>query len=161
MALLALDLGAASGWAVERSDGRVEHGSWKMPKAEGQRFHQFRINLGDLKRRLDMDGDPLAQIVFEDVNFMPPKGGVYVLHCWGALWGNLLSWAHHHGIPCRGVAVATIKAHLTGKATAAKDLVTAEIKRRGYRFSTHDESDAIALLITVGDRFKPVHGEAA
>lgn len=161
MSLLALDLGRSSGWAVERRDGTLEHGSWPLPRAEGQRFWQFRRNLTELKARLDSAGDPLLQIVFEQIHFMPPKGGIYVLHCYGAAWGILLSWAFHHGIPCRGLAPATIKAHLTGKATAAKPLVTEEIRRRGYKFDSHDEADAIALLITVGDKFRPVHAEVA
>lgn len=161
MALLALDLGSQGGWAVERQDGRVEHGTWTHPKREGQRFRQFRINLADLKRRLELGEDPLVQIVFENVSFMPPKGGVYVAHVWGAFWGVLLEWAEMHGIPCRPVEVGTIKGHLTGKVTAAKELVTAEVKRRGYKFASSDEADAIALLITVGDKFRPVHAQAA
>ena len=161
MSALFLDLGKSAGWAVERRDGREEHGTWKLPSKPAQRFFEWRRKLTDIKARLQLDGDPLVQACFEEVDFMPPKNGIYAAHCYGAAWGLLLVWCMHHGIPCRGVPVGRIKTCLTGRASAAKPLVTEAIRKRGYSFDSTDEADAIALMITVGDRYKPVHTEAA
>lgn len=161
MAVLFLDIGKSAGWCVERRDGRLVHDTWKLPDRPAERFFQWRRNLSDLKARFELEQDPIVQVVYESVDFFPSKNGVYAAHCYGGAWALLLVWCFQNNIPCRGIPVATIKMHLTGKATAAKELVTAEVKRRGYVFKSHDEADAIAQYITVGDKFKPVHAETA
>jgi Holliday junction resolvasome RuvABC endonuclease subunit len=48
--------------------------------------------------------------------------------------------------PNRGVPVATIKCHVTGKGNASKEEVIAAIRARGHSLADDNEADALALL---------------
>jgi hypothetical protein len=168
---LRLDLGTEFGWAIRWSDGRaIEHDSYKLKgETDGARFVTWRAWLHDTKRRIEGQGGILADIRFEEVDFLPPKSGVYAAHVWGAYWGELLCWARHHNIDCKGVGVGTIKRLLTGNGHAPKDAadmarrnrkaaakgkkpyvgptIESALRESGFTIHNHNEADALALAL--------------
>lgn len=158
-AVLALDLGTHAGWALRWADGRIESGAMNFSPAgsdhEGLRFLRFRAWLHDTKRRVELAGEAIVEIVYEAVDFVM-AGQAYSAHVWGALWGTVTAWAAHHGIPCRGISPGTIKHATTGSGRAKKPEMVAAIRKRGFNPLTHDEADAIAILLMT-----PAIGEAA
>lgn len=150
MSTLALDLGQSTGWAVggDRLGLVVEHGTQSFApqghEGYGRRFLRFRAWLHDVKARF---GHRFTLVLYERVDFMKP-GQVYAAHCWGGYEATLCAWCEHHDIPYEGIAVGTIKAAVCGSGRAKKPAIMAELRRRGYRFASHDEADAIALLLT-------------
>ena len=49
-------------------------------------------------------------------------------------------------MPYRGVPVATIKRHATGKGNAGKDAVIAAMRAKGHQPGDDNEADALAIL---------------
>lgn len=154
-AALALDLATTTGWALRRPDGRIESGVACFEGGRpGQRFLRFRYWLHEQKRRIDLMGGGLDQVIYERVDFLVP-GQVYAAHAWGGFWATMMAWCEHHGIDYGdGVAVATLKKAATGNGFSPKDHVKAAVNKRlaalqpGYRTITdHNESDALALLL--------------
>ena len=158
MAHLALDLGLSLGWAIIRHDGKIESGVRDLARAgstDGARFHALRLFLVDTKTKLKLEGDELEGVIFERVDFMVKKNGINAAHIYGALWGCVTSWAHGNGLPCQGIPVATIKAHICGPGlkTAAKPLVTKRIKELFPHVVDHNEADAVAIILTAQKKF--------
>jgi crossover junction endodeoxyribonuclease RuvC len=60
--------------------------------------------------------------------------------------GHLTAWAEANTIAYRGVPVATIKRHVTGKGNADKDAVIAAVRDLGFDPADDNEADALALL---------------
>lgn len=143
MTVLALDLATTLGYAIERADGRVESGVEKFaPKkreGEGMRWVRFRHWLGEIKRQHEP-----AEIVYEHVVGHGP--GAQAGHIYGGFLAHLQAFCEHHQIPYRGLHVATVKKHWTGKGNAKKDDMIAEARKRGFNPKDHNEADAIAVL---------------
>lgn len=163
IAVLALDLGTNTGWALRRPDGVIESGVAKFTPAghegDGLRFLRFRAFLHETKRRVDAMGGAIGLVEYEHVDFIRP-GQVYSAHVWGGMWATLTAWCEHHRIAYRGIPQATLKKRITGRGSfkkgAAKEAVRAAVNlrlsqlygRRGL-VTDHNEADALALLLTI------------
>ena len=154
-AVLALDLGTSTGWGLLRPNGRIESGVRSFEGGrDGQRFLRFRYWLHDTKRRVDLMGGGLDQVLYERVDFIKP-GQVYSAHVWGGMWATLTGWCEHHGIDYgEGVAVSTLKKLATGNGFSPKPHVGEAVNRRlavlqpgTPAITNHDEADALALLL--------------
>jgi len=163
-AVLALDFGAHLGWALKRPDGRIESGR-KVLGGErvGEKFYRMRLWLHDTKRRVDLMGGSLVEVIYERVDFAVP-GQVYSTQAWGGYEAIVTSWCEHHGIEYRGIAVSTLKKRATGNGFSPKPHVGQAVNKRlatlqpGYRTVTqHDEADALALLLFCGGRDAMAH----
>ncbi|MBE7418090.1 MAG: hypothetical protein HS128_10120 [Ideonella sp.] len=143
IAILALDLGTSTGWALRTADGRVTSGtqSFKPGRYEGggMRYLRFRRWLTEMKAV----SDGLSAVYFEEVR---RHVGVDAAHVYGGLLATLTAWCEHHQIPYSGVPVGTIKRHATGKGNADKAAVIAAMKVLGYQPVDDNEADALALL---------------
>ena len=141
--ILALDLGATTGWALACRDGSITSGSqsFKPQRFEGggMRFLRFKRWLTDIKQC----NDGIDQVVFEEVR---RHVGVDAAHAYGGFLGQLTAWCEHHQIPYQGIPVGTIKKHATGKGNASKDEMVASVRARGHGPADDNEADAIALL---------------
>ena len=150
-ALLALDLGTRTGWALAMGpfDG-VEPKTWcsgvmdfKGGRYEGggMRFLRFRSWLTDMKNISGVDG-----VVFEEVR---RHVGTDAAHVYGGLLAILTSWCEHHQIPYLGVGVGTIKRHASGRGNCDKAaMIQAAATRGPCRQVTKDDNqaDAVCLL---------------
>ncbi len=111
-AVLALDLGTTTGWALSLPDRSVTHGyvSFKPQRFEGggMRYLRFRRWLDELLATTAPRGaaSGLDAVYFEEVR---RHLGVDAAHAYGGFLATLTSWCEHQKIPYQGVPVGTIK----------------------------------------------------
>lgn len=146
-AVLALDLGTVTGWALRHPRGDISFGSQSFKPGRfdggGMRFLRFKRWL------VEMKGGGLDAIYFEEVR---RHAGVDAAHCYGGFLGVLTAWCEQHAIPYEGVPVGTIKKFATGVGNASKDAMVAAMRLRGFDVTTDDEADAVALLQYIAKR---------
>ncbi len=142
-AILALDLGTHTGWALRGRDGAITSGTitFRPGRFEGAgmtflRFRGWLEEIADLAHGLD-------SVVFEEVR---AHAGTTASHIYGGFLAILSSWCEHERVPYRGVPVGTIKRHATGKGNAGKDAVIAAMKAKGHTPIDDNEADALAIL---------------
>jgi hypothetical protein len=143
-AVLALDLGTTTGWAMQLADGAIVSGtvSFRPGRYEGggMRFLRFRSWLEEMLR----SAPGLATVHFEEVR---RHVGTDAAHIYGGFLAHLAAWCEMKMIPYQGVSVGTIKRHATGKGNADKQAVIAAMKSRGFAPTDDNEADAIAILL--------------
>jgi len=143
-AVLALDLGTTTGWALRSQDGGITSGTmaFKPSRFEGggMRYLRFR---GWLAEIAGLSGG-IARIAFEEVRRHVSTDSS---HAYGGFLATLTAWCEQEAIPYEGVPVGTIKAFATGKGNANKAAMIAAIEARGFRPADDNEADAIALLL--------------
>jgi len=144
MAILALDLGLKTGWAVWCDDGSVGSGTQIMKRKYsddyGVRFLLFHSWLTEMKNKYD-----ITEIYYENV---VRHTGTQAAHAYGGFKAMMSAWCEHHGIKYvgNGVAVGTIKKHVSGKGNANKNLMIVSVEKLGYKPCDDNEADALALL---------------
>lgn len=155
MAVLALDLGWTCGWCTWRRGDAVASGTERFASQSGEdgvRLLAFRQFLTATRKTIIDAGETLDDVAFERVDFLAAKNGVNAAHVWGALWGNLESWCAFYRIPLIGLPVSTVKKHVTGHGSAAKQLVTKRVQELYPHVVEHNEADAVAVLITAKNK---------
>ncbi len=142
-AILALDLGTTTGWAMCGHDGLITSGtvSFRPRRFDGGGMRYLRFV--NWLTELDQLAGPIATIWFEEVR---RHAGTDAAHVFGGLLATLTSWAELRGIPYGGTPVGTIKKHATGKGNASKAMMIEAAQARGYRPADDNEADAIAIL---------------
>ncbi len=127
-AILALDLGSKTGWALYQADGTITNGTveFKPGRFEGggMAFVRFKHWLDEVHRF----AAPIEQIHFEEVR---SHVGTTAAHVYGGFLAHLTAWAEQQEIPYQGVPVGTIKKHATGKGNASKAEVIEAMRRKG------------------------------
>lgn len=143
-ALMALDLGTTTGFALKTSDGAIASGTVSFRPSRydggGMRYLRFR---GWLDSIAEDSGLPGA-IYFEEVRRHLSTDSA---HVYGGLLAILTSWCEQHGIAYQGVPVGTIKRHITGKGNSDKAAVIAAVRARGFNPTDDNEADALAILL--------------
>jgi hypothetical protein len=143
-AVLALDLGVTTGWALRGRDGHITSGTAEFRndrwQGGGMRFLRFRQWLTEVKQA----SCGLDRLVFEEVR---SHAGTDAAHLYGGWLAILTAWCEHHVIPYEGVPVGTIKRFATGKGNADKAAMVAAMKARGFNPADDNEADALALLL--------------
>jgi crossover junction endodeoxyribonuclease RuvC len=143
-AILALDLGTKTGWALAKASQIVASGTSEFRpgrfEGAGMSFLRFDRWLDDL---LDNTG-AIDLVAFEEVR---AHVGTLAAQVYGGFLAHLTAWCESNAVPYRGVPVATIKRYVTGKGNAPKDAVTAAVRARGYDPRDDNEADAIALAL--------------
>ena len=149
-AILALDLGTTTGWALRSADGLITSGAqhFKPQRFEGggMRYLRFKRWLEEVQD-LVASGSPLTglgAIFFEEVR---RHAGVDAAHAYGGFLGHLTAWCEQHQIPYQGVPVGTIKKHATGKGNASKAEMVSAMRQRGFDPADDNEADALAILL--------------
>jgi Holliday junction resolvasome RuvABC endonuclease subunit len=142
-AILALDLGTTTGWALRDRSGAITSGSehFRPQRFEGggMRFLRFKCWLTELKTV----ADGIDLLHFEEVRRHVSTDAA---HAYGGFLATLTAWCEHHGIPYAGVPVGTIKKHATGRGNASKQEMLAAARARGHTPVDDNEADALALL---------------
>lgn len=143
-AILALDLGTITGWAMQVAGGAVDSGtiSFRPSRYDGGgiRYLRFRGWLSSVA----VDARRLEAVYFEEVR---RHLGTDAAHLYGGFLATLTAWCEQNAIAYEGVPVGTIKRHITGKGNADKDAVIEAVRARGYRPADDNEADAIAILL--------------
>ena len=143
-ALMALDLGTTTGWALSPPGGPIASGTVSFRPSRydggGMRYLRFRNWLNQLPQ----GGDVIQAVFFEEVR---RHVGTDAAHVFGGLLATLTAWCEEHGIAYQGVPVGTIKRHITGKGNADKAAVIAAVRARGFNPTDDNEADALAILL--------------
>jgi hypothetical protein len=169
-AILALDLGTTTGWALGQATSNatpsatpqatgqdpsnaagplLTHGwvSFKPHRFEGggMRFLRFTQWLNEAAKTA-VAQDPqngLGAVYFEEVR---RHLGVDAAHVYGGFLATLTGWCERIGVPYQGVPVGTIKRHATGKGNATKAMVIDAMRGKGFAVKDDNDADALALL---------------
>ena len=143
-AVLALDLGSTTGWAMQLVGSTIESGtvSFRPSRYDGGgiRYLRFRSWLDSIAA----DTANIGVVHFEEVR---RHAGTDAAHIYGGFLATLTSWCEQHAIAYQGVPVGTIKRFITGKGNADKPAVMAAVRARGFRPADDNEADAIAILL--------------
>ncbi|MBX6747431.1 MAG: hypothetical protein IRY87_35830 [Acetobacteraceae bacterium] len=143
-AVLALDLGTTTGWALRGQDGGITSGTMTFRPGRfeggGMRFLRFR---GWLDEVATLSGG-LARIAFEEVRRHVSTDSS---HAYGGFLAHLSAWCEERAVAYEGVPVGTIKRFATGKGNADKAAMIAAVRARGFTPADDNEADAIALLL--------------
>jgi Holliday junction resolvasome RuvABC endonuclease subunit len=143
-AILALDLGTTTGWALLGADGVVTSGTASFRSSRydggGMRYLRFRSWLEQLRRYAGR----IEAVHFEEVR---RHVGVDAAHLYGGFLATLSAWCEHETIPYQGVPVGTIKKFIAGKGNVGKDEVIAAIRAHGFNPADDNEADAVAILL--------------
>ena len=143
-AMLALDLGTTTGYAIRTADGAIASGTVSLRPSRydggGMRYLRFRAWLD----RVAEETVGIAAIHYEEVRRHLSTDAA---HVHGGLLATLSAWGELKAIPYQGVPVGTIKRHVTGKGNADKASVIAAIRARGFNPADDNEADALAILI--------------
>jgi Holliday junction resolvasome RuvABC endonuclease subunit len=142
-AILALDLGQKTGWAVRNVDGAIASGTVEFKPSRweggGMVYLRFRAWL----QEVDETAGGVGAVYFEEVR---SHRGVAAAHAYGGFLAHLTAWAEANKIPYVGVPVGTIKRHIAGKGNADKEAVIVAVRALGFDPADDNEADALALL---------------
>jgi len=143
-AILGLDLGTTTGWALHGADGLITSGtvSFRPGRFDGGGMRYLRFT--NWLTEIDRLSGPIEAIYFEEVR---RHVGTDAAHVFGGLMASLTSWAELRGVPYQGVPVGTIKKHATGKGNANKEAMITAARDRGFSPVDDNEADAIAILL--------------
>ena len=143
-AILALDLGTTTGWALRTSDGLITSGTVSFRPSRydggGMRYVRFRAWLDQLGK----DAGPLSSIHFEEVR---RHVGTDAAHLYGGFLATLTAWCEQQDVAYQGTPVGTIKRFIAGKGNADKAAVISAVRARGFSPTDDNEADAIAILL--------------
>lgn len=147
-AVLALDLGTTTGWALRSRDGGITSGtmSFKPSRFEGggMRFLRFRGWLAEIAA---LSGG-ITRIAFEEVRRHVSTDSS---HVYAGFLATLTAWCEQADVAYEGVPVGTIKRFATGRGNADKEAMIAAMRARGFAPADDNEADALALLLWVID----------
>ena len=138
-AMLALDLGTTTGWALRAPDGLITSGtvSFRPSRYDGGGMRYLRFT--NWLTELDQLSGPIAAIWCEEVR---RHAGTDAAHVYGGLMATLTAWAELRGVPYQGVPVGTIKRHATGHGNAPKQAMIAAARALGFSPTDDNEADA-------------------
>lgn len=143
-AILSLDLGTTTGWALRSHDGLITSGTVSFRPSRydggGMRYLRFRSWLD----QITADAGGLAAIYFEEVR---RHIGTDAAHLYGGFLATLSAWCEEHLVAYQGVPVGTIKRFITGKGNADKAAVIAAVRAKGFAPADDNEADAITILL--------------
>jgi Holliday junction resolvasome RuvABC endonuclease subunit len=142
--VLALDLGNPFGWAVNIERDIHSDVSLKFSDRKEMQF------AGCLEVMIELYKP--YRVVFENACFQ--QG--YAAQQWHSQRGILAALCQRYGMRYDGIAVGTIKKHITGIDKFSKPkrksdppyLMLEHLAKRGIIVTSHDEADAIGVLLT-------------
>lgn len=150
MNILALDLGTKTGWALS-SEGHITSGTFEFKndrfEGGGMRYLKFKHWLSQLHELGRVEA-----IMFEEVR---NHAGVTAAHVYGGFLAHLTAWAEQEKIPYKGIPVATIKTHATGKGNTKKEGMIAAMRKKGHSPKDDNEADALAILYYAVETMAP------
>ena len=143
-AVLALDLGTTTGWAMKLADDVIVSGTMTFRPGRyeggGMRYLRFRSWLEEMHRQ----APTLVAVYFEEVR---RHAGTDAAHIYGGFLAHLAAWCEQKRLPYQGVPVGVIKRHVAGKGNADKQAMIAAVTSRGHRVADDNEADAVAILL--------------
>ena len=143
-AVVALDLGTTTGWALVIGRSPIISGTLdlKPNRYDGGGMRYLRLRNWLEQIRLDSGG--IDTIHYEEVR---RHSSTDASHVYGGLLAILTGWCEERAVAYQGVPVGTIKRFIAGKGNADKQAVIAAMRGRGFEPADDNEADAIAILL--------------
>ena len=151
--ILALDPATRTGWAFIDVDGSICSGAEDFGEIEshGARVRAF----GDwVVSTLDELQPAVVAYEVPAVGLSNRVSGNVSRLLLGAFYGQITAALHMRDTAGYPLAPADVKKHVTGFGSAAKSLVAKRIRDGGFDPATHDEADALAVLLLACERLK-------
>lgn len=151
MRILSLDFGGNTGWAIGKTGdlSGITSGAWDIRPMRGESPGMRYIKLrGHLQACLKAYPD-IMLAVYEQAHHRGGAPTEYAVGC----TTHLQSWAAETSIETTPAHSATIKKFITGKGNAEKGAIIAAVTERGFHPGSHDEADAIAMLLMTIEKF--------
>jgi hypothetical protein len=142
-AVLALDLGQKTGWAVRNTDGAIASGTVESKPSRWEGGGMIYLRFRAWLQEVDETAGGVGAVYFEEVR---SHRGAAAAHAYGGFLAHLTAWAEANKIPYAGVPVGTIKRHATCRGNADKEAVVAAVRALGFDPVDDNEADALALL---------------
>ena len=142
-AVLALDLGQKTGWAVHNTDGAIASGTVEFKPSRWEGGGMIYLRFRAWFQEVDETAGGVGAVYFEEVR---SHRGVAAAHAYGGFLAHLTAWCEDRQVPYRGVPVGTIKRHIAGKGNADKEAVIVAVRALGFDPADDNEADALALL---------------
>ena len=143
-AILALDLGTTTGYAIAAADGAIVSGTVSFRPSRydggGVRYLRFLAWLDGFAT----DAGGIGVIHYEEIRRHLSTDSS---HIYGGLLATLTAWCEQRGIAYQGVPVGTIKRFIAGKGNADKTAVITAVRARGFHPADDNEADALAILL--------------
>jgi Holliday junction resolvasome RuvABC endonuclease subunit len=147
-AILAIDPGIHMGWAMLRANDKVSFGEENFNQPTGRVGQRF-LALADWLEHIHKTKS-LELIAYEKV--MSHKG-VYAAHAYGGFIAILTAFCEREDINYAAVPVGTIKLNWAGTGRASKAQMMEEALGRGFKVTTDNEADALAILDYVRKKY--------
>jgi crossover junction endodeoxyribonuclease RuvC len=144
---LALDLATTTGFAILRSDGKIESGersfASKEREGEGARFLKFQAWL---HHEIGPRFPDIDRIVYEKVIGIqgPGQSSAAMIH--GGFRALMLMFADVRRVRAEGFNVAQVKKQFAGSGKASKVDMIKQCRAMGFNVQGDNEADAIAIL---------------
>lgn len=145
MKIIAIDLGTYCGVSILDIDGAPQIYTTALNsnrKTYGMQFAAFETALEDIISKYHKS--KVCAVFFEDVK---RHSSTAAAHMYGYYRGALQRLCHKYNIECVGIAVGTIKKHVTGSGNASKEMVAESCKER-----IHADGAPIPLFSLVPSR---------
>jgi hypothetical protein len=142
-AVLSLDLGQKTGWAVRNADGAIASGTTEFKPGRFEGGEMIYLRFRAWLKEVDETAGGVGPVYFEEVR---SHRGVAAAHVYGGFLAYLTPQAEMNNMLHAGVPVGPIKRHVTGRGIADKDAVIAAVRRLGFDAADHNEADALALF---------------
>ncbi len=139
MKILALDLGATTGWAFGCPGKPTRYGVEEFTGTRTERLGAF---LSWLTLQLGMEIYRDLDVVVYERPFA--RGAAAIRSLWG-MAGVVEAVSQEHGVAVVDAEVQTVK-KFVAKGHAAKHAVIAAMRRRGYEPEGEHDADALAVL---------------
>ena len=145
-AVLALDLGTRTGWALRTRTEVLGSGTWVLQSDRQRRFEGAGMKWLRLRGLLEEvgEGAHVGRVAIEEVR---RHMGVDAAHAYGGALAVVTAWCEARGTPYEAFPVATIKKHATGKGNAKKEAMMAAAASKWPAVQLVDDNHADALWI--------------
>jgi hypothetical protein len=146
MSILALDLGAKTGWCFGSHPDRLTVKTIQLAKPSvirklGKEMRNYDPRIVSLYEEIAFLREPISHIVFEDVQFATTT---YQVQLWaslrGAVWIGKHARINHQSLEIKGVPVGTIKKFATGNGAADKQAMRQSAEEKGLDCSGLDDN---------------------
>ena len=140
-AILALDLGARTGWAFCPGPGVIISGSWDLSPGRGDEALRYQRLKNTLEEFWFLNEAKNFEVLYEQAHRIPGAPT-----CRAELLRHLKAWCGERDIIPQAVGVGKIKKFWTGYRNVAKEDLVTEARARGFDLLYDNEATALALL---------------
>jgi hypothetical protein len=139
--ILALDLGARTGWAFSPTSGVIISSSWDLSPGRGADAIRYQLLKNTLEEFWFLNEAKNFEVLYQQAHRIPGTQA-----CRAELQRHLKAWCRERDIIPQAVGVGQIKKFWTRRGNVTKEDMVAEARARGFDPVDGNEAIALALL---------------